>query len=230
MSKLSLALNPVRPGAEHPFEAPADARRDAATRRPGGELRDEAGAIAAAVQVFEDGLIGLRARATVADDAASAAADADAATGLLAGIAGQTSLMALRTPHRGGTGAHILELLQQGEEITGHEDGLIGLRARATVADDAASAAADADAATGLLAGIAGQTSLMALRAAIEAARGGDGLGFAAAAAEVRDLAGQMARATDTIVAQVGQIQAAAERAQDAAARTHLRPAPNSAH
>ncbi|WP_331311883.1 hypothetical protein [Methylobacterium oryzae] len=61
-------------------------------------------------------------------------------------------------------------------------------------------------------------------------ARGGDGLGFAAAAAEVRDLAGQMARATDTIVAQVGQIQAAAERAQDAAARTHLRPAPNSAH
>ncbi|MEE7491218.1 methyl-accepting chemotaxis protein [Methylobacterium oryzae CBMB20] len=162
MSKLSLALNPVRPGAEHPFEAPADARRDAATRRPGGELRDEAGAIAAAVQVFEDGLIGLRARATVADDAGSAAADADAATGLLAGIAGQTSLMALR--------------------------------------------------------------------AAIEAARGGDGRGFAAAAAEVRDLAGQMARATDTIVAQVGQIQAAAERAQDAAARTHLRPAPDSAH
>src|SRR5204863_32979 len=25
-----------------------------------------------------------------------------------------------RTPHRGGAGAHILELLQQGEEITGH--------------------------------------------------------------------------------------------------------------
>lgn len=100
------------------------------------------------------------------------------------------------------------------------EDGLTDLRAGVRAADDAASAAAAADAATGLLAGIAGQTSLMALRAAIEAARdGGEGRGFAAAAAEVRDLAGQMVRATDTIVAQVGQIQAAAERAQDTATR-----------
>lgn len=100
------------------------------------------------------------------------------------------------------------------------EDGLTDLHAGVPAADDAASAAAAADAATGLLAGIAGQTSLMALRAAIEAARdGGEGRGFAAAAAEVRDLAGQMVRATDTIVAQVGQIQAAAERAQDTATR-----------
>lgn len=144
MSKPNLSLNPVRSGADR-------------------EPRDEAGAIAAAVRVFEDGLAGLRAGALIADDAASAAAAADAATGLLAGIAGQTSLMALR--------------------------------------------------------------------AAIEAGRdGGEGRGFAAAAAEVRDLAGQMARATDTIVAQVGQIQAAAERAQDTGLRGPRQLAPASAH
>lgn len=148
MSKLSLSLNAVRPGADD-------------HARPHAALRDEASAIAAAVRVFEDGLTDLRAGVPVADDAASAAAAADAATGLLAGIAGQTSLMTLR--------------------------------------------------------------------AAIEAARdGGEGRGFAAAAAEVRDLAGQMVRATDTIVAQVGQIQAAAERAQDTATRGQRRAA--SAH
>ena len=72
---------------------------------------------------------------------------------------------------------------------------------------------------TGLLAAIAGQTSLMALRASIEAARdGAAGRGYTAAAADVRSLAGQMSRATETLVSQVGLIQAAAERAQEAAA------------
>ena len=57
MSKPNLSLNPVRSGADR-------------------EPRDEAGAIAAAVRVFEDGLAGLRAGALIADDAASAAAAA----------------------------------------------------------------------------------------------------------------------------------------------------------
>ncbi|WP_457104776.1 methyl-accepting chemotaxis protein [Methylobacterium sp. P5_C11] len=96
------------------------------------------------------------------------------------------------------------------------EDGLCRLRTSATITADSAPRGTAADEATGLLASIAGQTSLMALRAAIESARdGGAGRSFAAAAAEVRDLAGQMARATDTIVAQVGLIQAATERAQE---------------
>lgn len=97
------------------------------------------------------------------------------------------------------------------------EDGLIRLRA----VEAAAAAAHDLSAAedvTGLLAAIAGQTGLMALRASIAAARDGEaGRGFAAAAAEVKDLAGQMARATDTLVSQVGRIQAAAQRSHDKA-------------
>lgn len=72
---------------------------------------------------------------------------------------------------------------------------------------------------TGLLASIAEQTSLMALRASMKASRAdAAGRGFAVAAAEVRSLAGQMSRATETLVSQVGLIQAAAERSRDATA------------
>lgn len=90
------------------------------------------------------------------------------------------------------------------------EDGLAHLRKLGAPGVNREEAETDV---TGLLAAIAGQTSLMALRASLETARRGEaGGGFTAAAGEVRDLAGQMARATDTLVSQVGQIQALAER------------------
>ena len=65
-----------------------------------------------------------------------------------------------------------------------------------------------------MIAAIAGQTNLLALNATIEAARAGEaGRGFAVVAAEVKELAGQTARATGEIGVQVGQIQAATEAA-----------------
>lgn len=153
MSNLNVSERPAGPETTDRSEGAAAGRQSALRHRELGDHADEARAIAAAVQVFEDGLMRLAV---------------------------------------GATGARPSQLA--------------------------------ADEATGLLAGIAGQTSLMALRAAIEAARdGGEGRSFAAAAAEVRDLAGQMARATETIVAQVGLIQAAAERAQGASVREHRR-------
>jgi methyl-accepting chemotaxis protein len=65
-----------------------------------------------------------------------------------------------------------------------------------------------------LISGIAGQTNLLALNATIEAARAGDaGKGFAVVASEVKSLAGQTAKATSEIGAQIAHLQAAVNEA-----------------
>ncbi|WP_245429351.1 methyl-accepting chemotaxis protein, partial [Rhodoplanes elegans] len=94
------------------------------------------------------------------------------------------------------------------------------------IADDAVSQAAKTDARVGelsqaasrigdvvkLITDIAEQTNLLALNATIEAARAGEaGKGFAVVAQEVKALAGQTAKATGEISAQISAMQAATQ-------------------
>ncbi len=228
---------------------------DVATAIPGTGRRDEVGAMAAAVQVFKDGLIRTRlleAQTAQARDTAEAerraglhamaasfeaavggivggvsvsAADLQATARSMAATATQTAAQSTAVAAAAGqassnvgtVAAAAEELGASVQEIGRQVDGSARLTrvAVAEVGESAARVRALTDATArigdvvGLISSIAAQTNLLALNATIEAARAGTaGRGFAVVAAEVKDLAGQTAKATAEITSQIAAIQA----------------------
>ncbi|WP_279358441.1 methyl-accepting chemotaxis protein [Methylobacterium indicum] len=111
----------------------------------------------------------------------------------------------------GDFSASIADLGRHAEEArTAAEAALRQARDAGTIVTGLAQAAGRIGEVVSLISAIADQTNLLALNATIEAARAGEaGRGFAVVAAEVKELAGQTAKATHEIGTQIAAVQGA---------------------
>ena len=190
---------------------------EAASARAGTEaqrkrtMRELADGFEAAV----GGIIGL-----VSSSATELQATAQSMAGLATKTAGQSTTVAAAAQQAAtnvGTVATAAEELGSSvQEIGRQVDGSASLaqlavneasRSAALVEELSSSVAQIGDVVT-MISTIAGQTNLLALNATIEAGRG-----FAVVATEVKELAGQTARATEQISAQIGRIQGSTNQA-----------------
>ncbi|WP_245442891.1 methyl-accepting chemotaxis protein [Methylobacterium terrae] len=139
----------------------------------------------------------------------------------VAQAAGDAARNVLTVSDAAGTlGASVAEIDRQAAASAERSKAAVAEAAQAgTIVADLAGAANRIGDVVALISGIAQQTNLLALNATIEAARAGEaGRGFAVVAAEVKQLAGQTAKATAEIGEQIAWIQASTGRAVTAIA------------
>ena len=212
--------------------------RDGLRAQADAEVRDKAAAQAAYDQERRNSMIALAGAfeeavgnivGTVTAAANALQATAQGLAGSAAQGAGQASAAASGAAeaalHVGAAASAAEELGASVQEIGRQIQGSAQL-AQAAVAEvaqtvrlvqDLSTAVAEIGAVVTLISDIAGQTNLLALNATIEAARTGEaGRGFAVVAAEVKELAGQTARATAEISDQIARIQGSTHQAASA--------------